>query len=54
VNDFLQEYFKEMMDYKFTRDVEEDFDKIAKGEETYKQMLENFWLKTLKKDIENA
>jgi len=54
VNDFLQEYFTEMMDYKFTRDVEEDFDKIAKGEETYKQMLENFWLKTLKKDIENA
>jgi DNA topoisomerase-1 len=54
VNDFLQEYFTEMMDYKFTRDVEEDFDKIAKGEETYKQMLENFWQKTLKKDIENA
>lgn len=54
VNDFLQEYFTEMMDYKFTRDVEEDFDKIAKGEETYTQMLENFWQKTLKKDIENA
>ncbi len=54
VNDFLEEYFKEMMDYKFTRDVEEDFDKIAKWEATYQVMLDNFWQKTLKKDIENA
>jgi DNA topoisomerase-1 len=28
-NDFLEEYFKAMMDYKFTSKVEEDFDKIA-------------------------
>jgi len=30
VNDFLEEYFKEMMDYKFTRNVEEEFDEVAK------------------------
>jgi DNA topoisomerase-1 len=29
VNDFLEEYFKEMMDYHFTRNVEEEFDEIA-------------------------
>jgi DNA topoisomerase-1 len=29
VNDFLEEYFKGMMDYKFTSKVEEDFDRIA-------------------------
>ncbi|MDR1987855.1 MAG: hypothetical protein LBQ24_03725 [Candidatus Peribacteria bacterium] len=28
-NDFLEEYFKAMMDYKFTSKVEENFDKIA-------------------------
>jgi len=25
----LEEYFKEMMDYKFTKNVEEEFDEIA-------------------------
>jgi DNA topoisomerase-1 len=29
VNDFLQQYFTEMMDYKFTKNVEEEFDKVA-------------------------
>ena len=29
VTDFLEEYFKKMMEYKFTKDVESDFDKIA-------------------------
>jgi DNA topoisomerase IA len=28
-NDFLEEYFKAMMDYKFTSKVEGDLDKIA-------------------------
>jgi len=54
VNDFLQEYFKDMMDYKFTSKVEWDFDKIANWEETYVTMLDRFWNSSLKKDLENA
>lgn len=54
VNDFLQEYFNQMMDYKFTSKVEEEFDEIAEWKVKYQKMLENFWLWTLKKDIENA
>ncbi len=54
VNDFLEEYFKEMMDYHFTRNVEEEFDEIANWKLKYDKMLEKFWLGTLKKDIENA
>ncbi|MDD3145344.1 MAG: type I DNA topoisomerase [Candidatus Gracilibacteria bacterium] len=54
VNDFLQEYFKDMMDYKFTSKVEGDFDKIATGEETYVTMLDRFWNSSLKKDLEHA
>jgi DNA topoisomerase-1 len=29
VNDFLEEYFRTMMNYDFTKKVEEDFDKVA-------------------------
>ncbi|HBA44460.1 TPA: hypothetical protein DCZ31_00240 [Patescibacteria group bacterium] len=29
VNDFLMEYFKKMMDYKFTAKIEEELDTIA-------------------------
>lgn len=53
-NDFLEEYFKQMMDYKFTSKVEEDFDKIASWKETYTSMLDLFWKNHLKKDLENA
>jgi DNA topoisomerase-1 len=54
VTDFLEEYFKKMMEYKFTKDVEEDFDKIAEWETTYVSMLDAFWNGTLKKDLEEA
>ena len=54
VTDFLQKYFSEMMEYKFTKDVEEDFDKIAEWNLTYTSMLEEFWNSTLKKDLLNA
>jgi|TARA_Y100001960_G_C14377326_1_gene682111 DNA topoisomerase-1 len=54
VTDFLEEYFSKMMEYKFTKDVEEDFDKIAEGKQTYVSMLDAFWNSTLKKDLENA
>jgi DNA topoisomerase IA len=42
------------MEYKFTKNVEEDFDKIADGSATYVEMLQEFRDETLKKDLENA
>jgi DNA topoisomerase-1 len=42
VNDFLMENFKEIMDYNFTAKVEQDFDKIAEGEEAWTKMLKMF------------
>jgi DNA topoisomerase-1 len=43
-----------MMEYKFTRQVEEDFDQIADGKQNYTTMLEKFWNDSLKKNIDNA
>ena len=43
VNDFLMEHFKEIMDYNFTAKVELDFDKIASGEEQWKDMVKQFY-----------
>ena len=42
VNDFLMENFKEIMDYNFTAKVEQDFDRIAEGGETWEKMLRSF------------
>ncbi|MFC1797680.1 hypothetical protein ACFLY2_00325 [Patescibacteria group bacterium] len=54
VTDFLEEYFKEMMQYKFTKDVEADFDKVAEKKIKFQEMLSGFWENTLKKDLEHA
>ena len=43
VNDFLMENFKEIMDYNFTAKVEQDFDKIAEGQEQWKDMMRSFY-----------
>jgi DNA topoisomerase-1 len=43
VNDFLMEHFKEIMDYNFTAKVEQDFDKIAEGDEKWQSMLRDFY-----------
>lgn len=42
VNDFLLENFPEIMDYNFTAKVENQFDKIAEGEEEWTSMLKDF------------
>ena len=42
VNDFLMKNFKEIMDYNLTAKVEQDFDKIADGDETWTKMLKTF------------
>lgn len=45
VNDFLETRFPELMDYKFTAKVEEEFDTIATGELEWTQMLDIFYKK---------
>ncbi len=43
VNDFLVEHFPNIVDYSFTATVEEEFDKIANGEEDWSEMIDNFY-----------
>ena len=43
VNDFLMKNFYEIMDYNFTAKVEQDFDKIAEGEEAWTDMMQTFY-----------
>ena len=43
VNDFLMKNFKEIMDYNFTAKVEQDFDKIAEGDERWTDMMHSFY-----------
>ena len=43
VNDFLVEYFPDIVDYKFTATVEKDFDEIADGRMNWQKMLESFY-----------
>lgn len=55
VNDFLMENFSEIVDYNFTADVEEQFDKIAIGKLKWTGMLEKFYSpfhKTVKDTLE--
>ena len=42
VNDFLMQNFPTIMDYNFTAKVEQDFDKIAEGDEAWTKMLKTF------------
>ena len=43
VNDFLMENFNEIMDYNFTAKVEQDFDKIAEGDEKWTDIMKAFY-----------
>ncbi|MDD6892394.1 MAG: type I DNA topoisomerase [Bacteroidales bacterium] len=43
VNDFLMDYFPQIMDYNFTARVEKEFDEVAEGEETWITMIEHFY-----------
>lgn len=43
VNDFLVEYFPDIVDYKFTANVEKEFDEIAGGKVNWQTMLEGFY-----------
>lgn len=41
--DFLVKYFGEILDYDFTAKVEEDFDRIADGEQPWEEVLADFY-----------
>ena len=43
VNDFLMEYFPNILDYNFTANVEKQFDEIAEGEEQWTTILKHFY-----------
>lgn len=43
VNDFLVDYFKNILDYDFTARVEESFDSIAEGKEEWTTMISGFY-----------
>ena len=43
VNDFLMEHFPSIMDYNFTAKVEQDFDQIAEGKESWGKMIKDFY-----------
>ncbi|MBN2611314.1 MAG: type I DNA topoisomerase [Bacteroidales bacterium] len=60
VNDFLVEYFTEILDYNFTANVEKEFDEIASGNRNWTEMISGFYKKfhptvesTLKKSEPN-
>ncbi|MFN8577757.1 MAG: type I DNA topoisomerase [Candidatus Sericytochromatia bacterium] len=43
VNDFLVEYFNDIIDYSFTANVEKEFDDIANGKKVWNKMIDNFY-----------
>jgi DNA topoisomerase I len=53
VNDFLIEYFKEILDYNFTAKVEKDFDFIASGKLEWTSMIDRFY-KPFHKQVETT
>lgn len=45
VNDFLTEYFPDILDYNFTASVEKEFDDVAEGEKEWTTIMEDFYTK---------
>jgi DNA topoisomerase-1 len=43
VNDFLMEYFSNILDYNFTANVEKEFDTIAEGKSDWTKSMNNFY-----------
>jgi len=43
VNDFLTEYFPDILDYNFTASVEKEFDEVAEGEVKWTSILKTFY-----------
>ena len=43
VNDFLMQYFPEIMDYNFTANVEKEFDEVAEGDIEWTTLIKKFY-----------
>ncbi len=43
VNEMMMQYFPDIVDYQFTARMEEDLDKIADGQDTWVQVMQEFW-----------
>ncbi len=53
VTDFLKLHFDEVMDYSFTANIEEEFDKIAEGKQVWSKMVGDFY-KPFHEDVEHT
>lgn len=53
VSDFLMKHFKDIMDYDFTAEMEEDLDRIARGEKDWRKVVGEFY-KPLEVQIEKV
>jgi DNA topoisomerase-1 len=57
VTDFLNQHFEKVMDYSFTANIEEEFDKIAEGKEQWSSMVADFYKpfhESVEHTLENA
>ncbi|NLY76944.1 MAG: type I DNA topoisomerase [Tissierellia bacterium] len=60
VNDLLEEYFKDIVDIKFTAELEDKLDKIAEGDYSWQSVVDNFYdhfekvLKKAEEEITNV
>ncbi len=53
VTDFLNQHFNDVMDYRFTAKIEEEFDEIADGRKQWTKMVDGFY-KPFKADVDNT
>lgn len=53
VTNLMKDYFKDIVDIKFTADMEEDLDKVAEGDENWKNLLNEFY-KDFKSELSAA
>lgn len=53
VNDFLIEFFPDIMNYNFTAQVEKEFDDIAEGDKQWKDVINTFYVK-FNPSVDNA
>ena len=53
VNDFLMEYFPDILNYNFTAQVEKEFDEIADGEKQWKSVISDFY-ESFSPSVDNA
>ncbi|MFV0539507.1 MAG: type I DNA topoisomerase [Dysgonomonas sp.] len=53
VNDFLTEFFPDILDFNFTANVEREFDQVADGEEDWTKLIDKFY-KAFHPTVESA